>query len=231
MQLQSVAIARSIWLFDINELNPSGKSIFPEAFIWLGEKYSFQTFPKSVGEIDQEKKGYLFKAGKFQIDGETITVNFSIYSDGFVAETWASTEKGDALLEDILRSAASKYGLTYRPGMVRTKQYVSELNVCLDSSLSSFNPQIARFCETLNGLFARHHLPQFDMTGVIFSPDTSATSYKPPGLMIERKTGVPFAENRYWSKSPFATADHLMALGEFESLLEEPTPPLTIGSR
>jgi hypothetical protein len=69
------------------------------------------------------------------------------------------------------------------------------------------------------------------MTGVMFADDTSASAYKPPGLLIERKTGVPFAENYFWSKSAFTTADHLSALEEFENRLEEPLPPLTIGSQ
>jgi hypothetical protein len=221
MELHSVGIARSVWLFDINDLNPGGKSIFPEAFLWLGEKYSFQTFPKTTAELDQEKKGYLFKAGKFQIDAEVITVNFSIYSDGFVAETWSSTEKGDALLEDILRSAASKFGLMYRPNTIRTKQYVSEMTVRLDHHFNKINPKITHFCETINGFFARHHLPPFEMTGILFGPDSSASAYKPPGLLIERKLGVPFTENTFWSKSPFTTKDHLSALEEFEKLTLE----------
>ncbi len=219
MQLLSVGLARSVWLFDINELNPTGKSIFPDILVWLGEKYSFQTFPKAIADIDQEKKAYLFKSGQFQTDADTISVNFSIYNDGVVAETWASTDKGDALLEEILRSAASKYGLVFRPEMVRTKQYVSEVNVRLDHHLNNLNPKIAPFCQMIGGLFVRHNLPPFEMTGMIFSPDVSASSYKPPGLLIERKMGSPFTENRFWSKSPFTTKDHLVALEEFEKLL------------
>src|SRR5580704_17868259 len=109
MQLLSVGLARSIWLFDINELNPTGKSIFPDILAWLGEEYCFQTFPRAIAEIDKEKKGYLFKTGEFQTGADTINVNLSIFGDGIVAETWASTGKGDSFLEDILRSAAGKY--------------------------------------------------------------------------------------------------------------------------
>jgi hypothetical protein len=221
MQKISVGIARSIWLFDTNELNPTGKAIFPDLMVWLGEKYSFQTFPKSLADLDQEKKGYVFKAGEFQSDEGGITVNFSYFGDGVVAETWSSTEHGDAFLEELLRSAASKYGLAYRSDMIRTKQYISELVIQLDHSLGSINPKIARFCETLNGLFARHHLAPFEMTGVNFAPDVLATSYKPPGLQIERKTGAPFTANRFWSKSAFTTKEHLFALEEFEKLLGE----------
>jgi hypothetical protein len=221
MQKISVGLARSIWLFDINELNPAGKSIFPDILVWLGEKYSFQTFPKSIADLDETKKGYLFKTGVYQSDEGAITVNFSIFGDGVVAETWSSTENGDAFLEELLRSAAIKYGLAYKPDTIRVKQYISELTVQLDHALSDINPKITRFCETLNGIFARHHLAPFEMTGMIFAPDVLATSYKPPGLLIERKTGAAFTANRFWSKSPFTTREHLFALEEFEKLLAD----------
>ena len=218
MQKISVGLARSVWLFDINELNPAGKSIFPDVLIWLGEKYSFQSFPKSIAEIDPEKKGYLFKTGQFQTDDEEITVNFSIYSDGLIAETWNSTEKGDLLLDEILHSGAARYGLPI-PTTIR-KQYVSELTVQSNYPLNNIvNPKVVAFCDTINKLFACHNLPPFEVTGIGFGLDSSSTSYKPPGLVIERKLGVPFRENRFWSKSPFATKDHLYILEEFEKLM------------
>jgi hypothetical protein len=221
MQLISVGLARSIWLFDINDLNPTGKSIFPELLVWLGEKYHFQTFPKSLADLDKEKKGYIFTAGEFQTNEDSVTVNLSIFGDGVVAETWASTEKSDLFLEEILRSAASKFGLIVFPDTIRKKQYISEVVVRLDHHLGNFNAKVAQFCEMLNGIFSRHHLSPFEMTGLVFGLDTSDTSYKPPGLIIERKLGVPFSDNRFWSKSPFTTKDHIFALGEFEKLLAD----------
>jgi hypothetical protein len=221
MQLLSVGLARSIWLFDVNELNPTGKSFFPDVLTWLGERYGFQTFPKSIGEVDSEKKGYIFKNGNFKSGETQIMANFSFFNDGLVAETWASTEKTDAFLEDLLRAVATRYGLIYTESTVRTKQYVSEVNVRLSNSLSNLNPEIVRFGATLNRMFSRHHLPEFQMTGIIFAPDTSATSYKPPGFLLERKVGAPFGESRFWSKAPFTTKDHLAALQEFENILDQ----------
>ena len=221
MQLLSVGLARSIWLFDVNELNPTGKSIFPDMLGWLGEKYSFQTFPKSTAEVDQTTKGFVFKFGEFHADEGAKSVNLSFFNDGVVAETWASTEKTDAFLEEVLRSAATKYGLAYTPDMIRQRQYISEVTVRLDHPLSNMNSKIVQLCETINGLFTRHHLAPFELTGMNFAPDVSASSYKPPGLQIERKLGAPFAESRFWSKSPFTTKDHLFALEEFEKLLAD----------
>jgi hypothetical protein len=221
MQLISVSLARSIWLFDVNDLNPTGKSFVPDLLLWLGEKYSFQTFPKSIAEMDPEKKGFLFKTGEFQSVDGPVMINLSLYTDGFVAETWSSTENGDAFLEEVLRSATGKYGLTYRPDMIRTKQYISEIVIQLDHALGQINQKMARFCETLNGIFARHRLAPFEVTGMMFGQDVLATAYKPPGLVIERKVGAPFTANRFWSKSPFTTSEHLFALEEFEKLLAQ----------
>lgn len=221
MQKINVALARLIWLFDTNELNPTGKSLFPDMMMWLGEKYKFQTFPKSIGDVDEEKKGFQFKLGEFQSSEGAIAVNFAFYNDGIVAETWSSTEHGDAFLEDVLRSAALRYGLAYQPDLIRAKQYISELVVSLDHSLANLNPKIARFCEALNGIFSRHHLPPFEVTGMIFAPDVTATNYKPPGLFLERKTGVPFTANRFWSKAPFTTKDHELALEAFDKMLAD----------
>ena len=218
MQLLSVGLARSIWLFDMNQLNPGGKSIFPDSLIWLGEKYSFQTFPKALADLDKEKKGFLFTAGEFHADSGPITVNLSIYNDGLVAETWASTEKGDSFLEDALRSVSGRHGLVIPP--VMRKQYVSELTIKLDNPIPSSNdPLIEAFCRKLDRLFESHGLPPFEFNGMGFSVDASRSSYKPPGLSIERKLGVDFSLNQYWSKSAFQTKDHLFALEEFEKLI------------
>lgn len=217
MQKLSVGLARSIWLFDTNQLNPSGKNIFPEGFIWLSEKYSFQGFPKTLSDLDQEKKGAHFKRGAFQADKDTIDVNLSIYTDGLIAETWASTEQGDLFLEHVLQSVASRYGLVV-PSVIR-KQYISELTVRLDHTLSNRDPLIIEFCRTLDKLFERQKLPPFELTGLGFGEDLSRNSYKPPGLIIERKLGVDFGLNEFWSRSPFPTKDHLFALQEFENLM------------
>jgi hypothetical protein len=223
MRLISVGLARSIWLFDITDLNPAGKSLFPDILLWLGEKYHFNTFPKSIADLDPTKKGYLFKTGEFQTDESAIQVNLSIFGDGIVAENWSATEKGDIFLEDVLRSVTARYGLEFGASMIRTKQCISELIVELDHSPGEINPKIARFCETLNGIFHRHNLAPFEMTGMIFAPDVLATSYKPPGLLIERKQGAPFSANRFWTKSPFSTKEHLFALEEFEKMLAPPS--------
>jgi hypothetical protein len=185
----------------------------------LGERYSFQTFPKSTADVDEKAKGYVFKFGVFQTEDGPINVNFSLFSDGINAESWASTEKTDAFVEDVLTSAALKYGLAYGPNTVRTKWYVSEVTVRLDHPLKNATPRMARLCDTMTEVFKRHGLPAFELTGIICGLDPTGKSYKPPSFGIERKLGAPFSEDKYWSKSPFTTADHLRVLRELDQVL------------
>jgi hypothetical protein len=225
MELLSVGLAKSIWLFDINDLNPKGVMFIPDALKWIAERYSFQKFPTSVtdfGESDQnatDPKGYVFKTGSFQMEDTSVLVNFAIYNDGIVADTWASTEASDIFLEELLRAAAIKFDLSLRPNTIRKKLYVSELIVRMDDLFGRIHPGLQKFNRTLDHLFERHALPSYQLSGLVFSQDTSGASYKPPGLMIERKAGVSFMEGRYWSKSPFTTTDHINALKELEKTL------------
>jgi hypothetical protein len=219
MQLLNVGVAKSVWLFDINDLNPTGRMIYPEFLNWLGEKYSFQSYPKSVPEMqkaaegeDNKNKGIAFKTGTFK----SANVNLSIHTDGVVVETWTSTEISDEFIEDALQAAVSEFKLYFSPEIVRKKVYYSELNVRLDIPLANINTKITGYSRFLTGLFERHNLPPFEMIGISFAPDANASSYKPPGFVIERKSGAPFSENRFWSKSPFPTQAHLAALAAFE---------------
>jgi hypothetical protein len=224
MQILNVGLAKSIWLFDINDLNPTGKMIFPEILTWIGERYSFQTYPKIISEVQEdnankannEAKGFIFKTGVFKSDDDPVTVNLAIHTDGVVAESWASTEKSDQFLGEVLGLAATKFKLKFSSEIIRKKLYVSELNVRIDPPLANIGPKISRFSKFVTGLFEQHDLPPFEMTAIGFSPDTSSASYKAPSFVIERKVGAPFTEKRYWSKAPFPTRDHLAALAAFE---------------
>jgi len=219
VQVLSVATARSVWLFDMNDLNPKGKSFLPDLMSWLKEKYKFQTVPKSLDDVDQQTKGLMFKAGEFHADAETVNVNLGIYTDGLTADTWSSTKDSDLFLDELLRIGAKEFGLSYWPEMIRSKRYISELIVRFDPPLRNLNPQLEKFCAHLTDTFKRANLGHFEMIGVSFGVDTSGAAYKSPAFVLERKLDAPFAERRYYSKSPLTTEEHRVAIKEFESLL------------
>src|SRR3972149_5051326 len=81
MDLLSVMRARSIWLFDMNDLNPRGKNVENELFDWLKKSYSFSKSPSSLTDLD-ETKGLAFTGGTFRAKEKTfLQVELRVYSD------------------------------------------------------------------------------------------------------------------------------------------------------
>src|SRR5947209_12633647 len=146
MELLSVIRARSIWLFDLQDLNPRGKDIESHLIDWMRDHCHFSKCPSSIYDRDANQ-ALTFTNGSFQVREEFfISVDMmSIYNDGLVADTRSSTKDTDAFLEDVLNSAVRDFSLVYKPEMIRQKLYISELNVRSDRPLGNINPKLQAF--------------------------------------------------------------------------------------
>jgi hypothetical protein len=210
MKLLSVALARSLWFFDTNELNPGGKDIYHHLFPALIEDYKFKTHPKFGDDISL---GMKFTNGEFvKDDGTVLVVNATIFSDGLCAETYSSTKDSDEFLAEVLANLPD-LGFAYEADMIRHRAYASQLNVKCSKRLDALNPKLADFARRLSlaGTI-------FDFSAVEFWPDQTRT-LKPANFSFQRKIGDPHASDRYWSQAPLPTEEHLELLQEFEALL------------
>jgi len=217
MQLLNVLTARSTWLFDVNDLNPRGKSFFSDLIVWLRGRYGFSTFPSTPSDVDQSK-GLAFKGGKFQTkDKVNLAVELIIYTDGLVANTYSSTEDTDMFIEDALAAATSEFDLNYTPEMIRQKLYLSEIGVRLNQSLAKLNPKLDAFAARISSVCHT----RFEPGGVSFWTDVANSAIKTPPFSIERRVNAPFSENRFFSTAPLGTTLHKMLLAEFEQLLAD----------
>ena len=142
MELLNVQRARSVWLFESDDLNPRGREIGSDLLEWLKSEYRFSRFPSTVTDMD-ESKALHFGGGKFRVRGEAllvqpigeeITVELRIYNDGFVGDTRSSTQDTDMFLSDLLQSAAKEFNLPYTPAIIRKKLYVDRKSTRLNSS-------------------------------------------------------------------------------------------------
>jgi hypothetical protein len=218
MELLNVKQARSIWLFDIDELNPQGKSIQPELVEWLKDNYHFEKFPKSLSALS-ENKGVAFEEGSYQLRDEFfISVNLTLYNDGVVADTMSSTEDTDKFIDDALNLAVKDFGLHYTSHLVRQKLYVSELYVQCGRSLGGLNKGLKSFSDRLSSLSSSTKA-SFDVSSIGFWADPSASPVQTGPFQFERKAGTAFSENRFYSRAPLPTKDHLALLDDFEHLL------------
>jgi hypothetical protein len=214
MELKTVQRARSIWLLDLQELNPRGKAVGIDLIEWLKDAYQFSKVPKDPNDLD-DTKALFFGGGQFQVREEIfIDAELRIYNDGLVADTRESTESSDLLLSDVFESAAKEFSLAYKPEMVRKKMYLSELIVSTEKSLAVLNPKLNQFAEKLTEAI-EDKLP-VELAGVSF---WSATSPNLLHFRFERKWGADFPENRYYSRAPLPTAKHQELLNELEAIL------------
>ena len=97
-------LARSIWLFDVRDLNPKGKDVLGDLVGWIKDAYAFAVAPDpdnpqpntaapsapglQTPPTVQTPGGLLFQRGRFQAREETFVeiASLTIYNDGIVVE-------------------------------------------------------------------------------------------------------------------------------------------------
>jgi len=218
MKLISVSLARSIWLFPMIDLSPRGKSFLP-IYSLLMEKYKFLKIPK-LAELDWQK-GLKFEDGSFSdAQGEQLHVTLTVYTDGVVAETRASTDASNAFLEDLLTSVSNQFGYSPHQQIVRRKVYFSELYLHLDSQLLTIHPNMPALAYDLASQLSPEQPPKtiFDF-GFNLVSDPGPSGLPHLAFRLERAEGFAFSENRYFSSAPLPTQAHLDFLEKAEQVL------------
>lgn len=211
MKLLSVQLARALWFFDINELNPGGRDIFTHLLPAIIEDYKFKVFPKPGDDLSQ---GMKLLHGEFvNKDGTVLAVNCTVFNDGITVDTFSSTDDSEEILEEFLTDLPE--GFVYSPDMVTRKAYLSQVTVRCSKPLRSLNQKLADFANHISAALGG---PVFELSGIEFGPDQTL-AIKPASFSFQRKIGEPYTSERYWSQAPVPTKKHLELLLEFEGLL------------
>lgn len=208
MEVVKVQLARAIWLFDTQELNPRGNALYPTVFDAFLKRYRFATFPKP--EEFHSGGSLFFKQGKFAWEVSSVDIDFDLHGDGLVASCRHSTEVADALLRDFVVWLGEQLGVAYPPSFSKKCIYRSELIVNLAIDLNSTAEKLSRFSRFLSTVSKQ----EAQTTGITFGSDGT-----PPMFTIERRANVPFEENRYFSSAALQTTHHIAALTAFEQVL------------
>src|ERR1700730_13485589 len=103
MKLIQTKLARSIWLFDIRDLNPKGKDLIGDLVGWIKDRFNFAVAPDPDNPVPnqvptttptnqqsstppQAPGGLIFQRGSFETAENTFVeiVALTIYDDGIV---------------------------------------------------------------------------------------------------------------------------------------------------
>jgi hypothetical protein len=202
--------ARSIWLFDITALNPSGVAVQPMHDA-LRERYQFLQYPNRPEDFAKTEISY--QNGAFS----GIGVNLFLYPDGIIADTRSSTETSDAFLNDVLVWARDNFKLRYDPLIVKTKAYESQIVFNSDVAVSKGLARLGKFAKILDELGTGETASPQDVVGIMFRNDKAARH----SFTFERRDNTPFSERKYFSRAAFGTKQHLQLIGQFEKLLKQ----------
>jgi hypothetical protein len=215
MQLSAVTLARLFAFIEPADLNPRGRTHYPDLAAALVGRYGFLKYPQKSEDFD-ESKGISFNGGKF---GEIGNINVQIWSYGILVDTSSSTDDSEKVLEDALSWGAKAMGLAYKPGLIKRKAFVSQLTFHSDINLESLHPALSNLSKRLTGRVPLHFGQSVVYMPTAFSVGYDPTSIKagPSAFTIERRNEIPFSENKYFSTAPLTTSEHLTFLNEFET--------------
>jgi hypothetical protein len=214
MKLVSVEVARAVWLFDLQELNPHGKVLTP-ILKEIAARYKFAKFPNDVLDVVSDKdKSLLFEAGEFTKGHEDpiFVVSLKIYDDGIVVETRSSTDDASMLADDLLTWAAKEFALV-RPPKIK-KLFLSTIVVQTDKALGALSPAMEAFARKLSAIVknADGEPIQYSFDVAQFWPLMLGVPGSSAGFRLERKVGTKPSDGKYFSEAPLQTREHEAAL-------------------
>jgi hypothetical protein len=224
MKLVSPDNGNALQLFRLDEARATSGIYLPDLVDLVRHRYRFLSFPTDY--VGGTKDGVKFGTGAFRVGEKTIEIKrFDIYSDGLFAAA-LTTDDVDMFLYDFIGVAADYINIV-EAKFAPTRTYGSAVVVDFDVSIDAFIKQHETISSILSSSYTK-------MTG----RDCTYQGYRlawmsdpadlPPHthtqFSIERRAGVPYSENRYYSVASLSTAEHLSVLQQIEALfLDEAT--------
>lgn len=194
----------------------------PDVIHALREKCGFVEVPSSPEEmLPKPGMALEFGHGRIICDGRTILIYaLKIFPQSWSVETGTSTDDSDLVIDALLEWAPAALGVPVAETSPR-RVYGSVLEVILDTPLEAWFPETTKVGEMLSEALRKqgHELPPFH----VYSLGMNADPTKFPHFMdfrIERREGVSYDLNTYFSRAPVRTADHIAVLKEFEQLIQ-----------
>lgn len=213
MELVSIEPTRLISLFDVTR--PAGQLFLPDAAMALVSRYSFVGFPTKFVDVES----FEFQLGKFN-DGAID--NFTVYRDGISITSRSNTNFLDGFYDDLLKWLESAFGVVRIETNPVNRFYESNLVVTSKIDLLTSMQDTAPI-----GAMVSRKLHETSDLKLDFKPISIALGFdatrvagvKPIFFRVERRAGVDFSLDRFFSSAPLRTDDHLAVLNQLESLL------------
>jgi len=211
MKVIQTLLARVVLFADIRRINPNGLALRP-IHVGLLKRYKFLKYPTKPDDFDFAK-GVRYSDGEFMHNGKLIAVSLNIFNDGWVVESLDSTEGSEAFWQDAAKWVETIGFLGSKMFVSRTT-YESQLVVQTQSDMARQFAKLQTFATLIRSL--REDQKDQSLTGFYIGAEGEQIST----FTFERLIGVPFKDNKYFSRASLQTKDHIRALEELEKVLK-----------
>lgn len=208
MELIAVENSRLVNLFLARRL--VGQLYLPEACQALVHRYKFAGFPQSLEQMNAVPVA--FSHGKF---ADTAIEDFNIFGDGVSISARAPTDALDDFLADVTTWSKSELGLDRIESHSVSKIYESHV---VFRTKHNILRAVAAYTDVAKQISAglkkaTNQLAVFEPFGFTLAADSAEIhGLKPIPFRLERKSGIEFPLNYYYSSAPLRTKEHLAVL-------------------
>jgi len=189
-------------------------------------RYDFLRVP----DVEKPSDSFDFRVGKVRIGNRVIKIDQFIVTyvgtqaTSLGAATRTSSDDADLFLEDIITWAHTEFGLDVTP--LFAPAYHGQVEFIFETDgLSTRFEELNEIGKAITNIIQGYGLkecPQFELYGFTMHFDTSDLALIKPiptAFAIERRVGVRYSENKYFSQGPLKTKDHQAVLEQLEKLL------------
>jgi hypothetical protein len=218
MKLISTEHGQAFQRFLEEEIRPPSGIYMPDLLRGIAERYGFATLPSLQ---DALKEGAKFSQGRFFYNDRTIAIKeLGVFSDGALIQTW-NTEDANIVMDDLISWSQKTLGM--RPPLtVRERRFTSSVVVEFDGS-SHLSLEIFReLKDALSKAFHDIYGWSLDVKESRLALSCDPTTLPPlttAEFTVERRRGIPFSQNRYFSVATLPIQSHLELLESFERCL------------
>jgi hypothetical protein len=212
VQLIGYELSRIVYLTNIRRL--AGGAFLPELAHQVIQRYSFVKSP-TLDEL--QKEGQTFAFGKYQ----DVQINeFKVFTDGVIVSGMCSTDVLDGFLHDLFGWLQTAHGLEEIRLQEPEKYFESGLLVQAERNLVPIISPPKRVTDLIQKTISQITDVEFQATTTYLEADPKAVTgrRRPNRFTLERKIGLPFSTNAFYSQAPLRSGDHFTLLEGLEGL-------------
>ena len=212
MKLVATELGQVLQLLVMEELRPYGGLVGVNVVKAIADHYRFAKKPEKAEDNE-------FTSGQAVIDGkEKEIIKLAWYPDGIVVQC-RYTEDAEIVFEDFMAWATREFNfrqpMTKRPRTFASRVVV-EFDIAIDQALIVFETMRSSFAAGLKAAYDIDAEVSLKDLGVGVDPLTPITGVIPE-FTLERRAGIPYSQNRYFSYAPVQTQIHLDMLHKLEA--------------